>query len=410
MMKVVGVICEYNPFHLGHGKQFWLIREQFGPDTAVVCMMSGNFVQRGEPAVFDKFARSRAALLAGADLVLELPVTCALSSAEGFAMGGVAGLTRLGVVDALCFGSEHGDAAALRETARLLNSPELSSALRARLKDGTSFAAARAEAVRDLGGDDALLRRPNDILAVEYCKALERLDSPLVPVVVRRDGDYHAGSPSDTDPSATALRRLLADGGDWARYVPPEAAQVFAGATQYAMEYGERAMLARLRTLPDEAFRTMPYGAEGLWNKVRRACRTEPTVAAILEASKSKRYAYSRLKRMVMCAYLGITAADLQKTPPYIRVLAFNDAGRALLRRAKTNGGIELVNAGQTPPEPAYAALERRAASLYALFARDTAATMCGMEENGRVFYDGNQKKHLQNEIECDIIPKHDKT
>ena len=150
-MKIVGVICEYNPFHLGHRKQFDMIRREFGEDTAIVCLMSGNFVQRGAPAVFHKSLRAKAAVLSGGDLVLELPVNDALSSAEGFAAGGVKILSPF--CDYLCFGAESGNADILMATASSLLQPEFSSALRAQLDSGISFPSARAAALKEMGCD-----------------------------------------------------------------------------------------------------------------------------------------------------------------------------------------------------------------------------------------------------------------
>ena len=386
-MAVVGVICEYNPFHLGHARQIRWIRQRFGGGTAVVCCMSGSFVQRGEPAVFDKFTRAKAAVLSGADLVVELPLTAALSSAEGFAQGGVAALDGLGCVDALCFGSEHGQVEPLWAMARLLLSPAFPAALQEELNGKVSFAAARAAAVERLGGDGSLLRRPNDILAVEYLKALENLGSSMEPVTVLRAGDYHDAAPDPEHPSATALRLLLETGGDWQKFMPPEAAAVFAGAPQHRMAWGERAVLARLRTMTDGAFEALPFGSEGLWNRFAAACRREPSVEAILQAVKSKRYALSRLRRMVLCAYLGLTAEDLRRPVPYVRVLAFNDRGRSLLRQARERGKLPVVNAGEAPPGEVYYTLERRAADLYGLFLPPDVPPDCGAEERGRVFY-----------------------
>lgn len=394
-MAVVGIICEYNPFHLGHARQFQLVRERFGPDTKIICLMSGNYVQRGAPAVFDKFVRSRAAVLCGASLVLELPLTCALSSAEGFAQGGVGVMDRLGVVDKLCFGSEHGAVRALQETARLLLAPGFDDALRTTLQGGMSFAAARAETVRRLGGDDTLLRQPNDILAVEYLKAIERLQSRLEPVSVLRQGSYHVQTPDPEQPSATALRILLEQDGAWEQYVPSAAARVFRGAAQYGFSYGERAVLARLRTLEESDFQHLPYGAEGLWRKLQKACRTQPSVEAILRAVKSKRYAYSRLQRMLLCAFLGLTEAELHKQPSYVRALAFDAAGRGLLRRIRSEGCIPVINAGEVPEDNAYYALERRAGDLFTLFAKEPSDTVCGLEAAGRIFYVKETEKTL---------------
>ena len=218
-MQTVGVICEYNPFHLGHARQLAAVRQQLGRDTAVVCLMSGNYVQRGEPAVFDKGVRARAAVDAGADLVLELPVTAALQSAEGFAAGGVRILSALGC-GYLSFGCESGSGEALFRAAEASCAPEFEAFLHEAMQEGLSYAAARQRALAALGANGELLTRPNDILAFEYCRAIIRQESALRPLAVLRPGDYHADEPDAEHPSATAVRRLILTGGDWRPYVP----------------------------------------------------------------------------------------------------------------------------------------------------------------------------------------------
>lgn len=361
-MKTVGIICEYNPFHLGHQRQFRLIRAALGEETALVCVMSGDFVQRGEPALYAKEVRAEAAVRAGADLVLELPVTCALRSAEGFAAGGVEILDGLGIIDALSFGCERPEG--IRETAALLLRDDFSPVLRRELVRGISFAAARQRAVEALGGDGAVIASPNNILGVEYCKALLRQESRMMPMPLRRDGDYHAAEPDPSQPSATSLRALP----DCSAYVPEETRGCYAGAPRYRLAFGERAMLARLRTLDEAAWAAVPYGSEGLWRKVRRACLAGGSVQEILTASKSKRYAAARLSRLLLCAYLGISQETLDAPPPYVRILGFSDRGRTLLRLAQRTGRTVLIRAGEVPPEPDYAALETRCALLYDLF------------------------------------------
>lgn len=386
MVKIAGIICEYNPLHLGHMRQFALLRKLLGADAAIVCVMSGNYVQRGEPAVFDKFTRSRAAVACGADLILELPLTKAVSSAEAFCRGGVEVLNRLGCVEYLCFGSETGTLDPILKTAELLCSESLDGAIQQQLKTGLSYPAARQRALEQLGGDGTLLRRPNDILAVEYCKALLTTRSRLAPLAIQREGDYHAAGLEGPYPSATAVRAQMAAGQSWLELTPAPARGVFASAAQYRYEAGERAMLARLRGLSDEEFARLPYGAEGLWSKVKTACRTESSVEAVLQAAKSKRYTYSRLKRMLLCGYLGVFQEQLDWQIPYVRILAFSKAGQAVIRACRQVGELELVNAGSPCPDPAYWALERRAADLYSLFAVDDADTTCGMEQAGRVY------------------------
>ena len=173
-MIVTGIICEYNPLHNGHKKQIDFLRSQ---GHTVVCLMSGNFVQRGHPAIFDKMTRAKAALACGADLVIELPVHYALSSAEGFAAGGVEILSKL--CSHLCFGAETADSGMLMDTANALLSPAFSEKLRLQLDKGLSFPSARAAALDDMGFAAQVLSTPNNILAVEYCKAILSQHSPL---------------------------------------------------------------------------------------------------------------------------------------------------------------------------------------------------------------------------------------
>ena len=207
MLKITGIICEYNPLHKGHVKQFQIIRSLLGEDTAIICLMSGNFVQRGMPAIMDKSLRAKAAILCGADLVLELPVTCALSSAEGFAAGGVEILGNF--CDYLCFGSENGDTNSLTDTAQALLSDRFPPLLRKYLETGMSFPAARQAALEAMGLDGDLLSLPNNILAVEYCKAILSQNVPMQPLPIFREGSYHAEEPDADNPSATAVRNLM---------------------------------------------------------------------------------------------------------------------------------------------------------------------------------------------------------
>ncbi len=385
-MAAVGIVCEYNPFHLGHEKQLRMARELLGGSTPVVCLMSGNFVQRGAPALFDKTVRARAAVECGASLVLELPVTCALSSAEGFARGAVEIFDRLGAVDTLCFGSETGDAAALVRAAEAMTVPAFTQALRLALTDGLSYPAARQRALVETLGDGALLTSPNDILAAEYCKALFERRSRIRPLAVRREGGYHDETPDAENPSATAVRASLLRGEGWRQLVPEAAASIYDGAARYTLTSGERAVLARLRGMPEAEWAQLPFGSEGLWSKLRRAVQTERSVEEILCAAKSKRYPRTRLQRMLMCGYLGITQTDLTRPLTYVRVLAFDERGRALLRRMRQSAAICVINAGERPADAAYYALECRCAALYGLFAESDTETLCVREEALRIF------------------------
>ena len=362
-MKTIGIICEYNPLHLGHKKQLDRIRRDQGADCGIVCLMSGNFVQRGMPAVFDKSLRAKAAIRSGADLVLELPVTYALSSAEGFADGGVGILA--GFCDGLSFGAETGDEAALLGTAEALLSDDFPPLLRQELETGKSFPAARQAALEALGLDASLLEKPNNILAVEYCKSILRRNTAMKPMPILREGSYHDALPDSENPSATAVRKLILSGGEWMKYIPAETVEIFQDAPVHDLAAGELAVLARLRTMTETDFESMPYGSEGLWRKFMAACRSESGVEEILTAVKSKRYTRSRLDRMLICAFLGITDEMLNQAAPYTRVLAMNHRGREILKSARASG--EFYHIGEKVDNP-YWELERRCSDLYGLF------------------------------------------
>ena len=363
-MSIAAIICEYNPFHAGHRFQIEEVRRRFGADTGVICLMSGNYVQRGEPAVFDKWSRARTAAEGGADLVLELPITAAVNAAGYFAAGAVDCLASLGGIDYLCFGSEGAETETLLDIARRMDSEEYEAALREKLSAGVSYAKAREQALSAVGGNGACLATPNNTLGVDYLRQLLRRGSAMEPVAIPRKTGL---------PSASELRTELTEG----------------GAMIHHLRYGERAMLSVLRTLPDAAFEAMPFGAEGLWSKVMKACRRENTVTDILAACKSKRYTMSRIKRMLLCLYLGLSEADLNLESPYLRVLAFNDRGRELLRNLKTTGRIPLISGAvpDTAAAKAFFAMECRATDLYALFAPPGSVEPSGRERVEGPFY-----------------------
>ena len=389
-MKTVGIVCEYNPLHLGHKKQIDRIRAEFGPETAIVCAMSGNYVQRGQPAILDKSLRAKAAVLSGADLVLELPVTTSLSSAEGFAAGSVKILSQ--VCDTLCFGAETAEKDTLMQTAATLLSPEFSPLLRQELDKGLSFPAARQQALTQMGADSSVLSLPNDILAVEYCKAILSQNSAMDIFPIHREGNYHAAEADNENPSATAVRKRMLCKQDWIPYVPVEATGIFADAPMHSMASGERAVLARLRTMTDAEFEALPYGSEGLWRKLMHASRSCATLEEIIAATKSKRYTRTRLDRMVMCAFLGISQEILEAEVPYTRVLAFTDRGRRILKDVKKTG--TYLNAGESFDHPHWEK-EKHWGDLYSLFRTD-GIDPPGSEEKRRIFYyNSTQEQHF---------------
>lgn len=380
-MLTAGIVCEYNPFHMGHRKQFRQIRETLGQDTGIVCLMSGNFVQRGAPALFDKTRRAEAALRCGANLVLELPVPVCLSSAEGFAGGGVEILGKF--CDYLAFGCETGNADSLTQAAEGLLSPEFPELLKTELARGISFPAARQTALEKLGANASLLSSPNDILAVEYCKAILSQRRQMKPLPLLREGEYHSLLPDKENPSAAFLRERIRQGESFLEFIPEEGWDCFPLSEIHTLQAGERAVLARLRTMEAPDFEALPYGSEGLWRRLMRACRSSGSLEEILSAVKTKRYTRSRLDRMIMCAYLGLTEELLTAPIPYVRVLGFQEAGREILGRAKKV--FPLRNAGSAG-EGRYFELEKRWEDLYGLFRVEGVAPP-GEETRRRVVY-----------------------
>lgn len=374
-MHICGIIAEYDPFHTGHARQIAAVRQSLGADCAVVCAMSGNWTQRGTPALAEKHLRARLALLGGADLVLELPLPYAISSAEWFARGGVSVLAGTGVVTHLCFGSECGVLAPLEETARCLDSAEYSQALRGFLDQGLSFPTARQRAARKLIGPAAgCLSQPNNNLGVEYLRALNRCGSGIVPLTVPRQGAGHGEGPRDGFASASYLRQCLREGRlDQALpYLIPCEGDLLASASLSDVSLAERAILVRLRQMTAEELAALPDCGEGLSNRLYRAIRQGTSLEEILSLAKTKRYPLARLRRVLLWAYLGLTRADRPETPPYLRVLGMNETGRALLREISAQSTNPVLTKPVHVRRLAEVAqhlfeLEARAADLYGL-------------------------------------------
>ena len=381
-MRAAGIIVEYNPLHSGHLRLLEAGRAVLGPDTAMVCVMSGNFVQRGDFALLRKHARARAAVESGADLVLELPLPWAVSSAEGFAGGGVQVLADTGVVDHLLFGSECGDAAALGRVAAALLTSDFQARLRRELPGAVSFAAARQRALTDLlpPEDAALLSSPNNILGVEYCKALLGQGTPIQPVTVLRVGTPHDGTLAPGGhPSASGIRSLLRQGrrAEALALLPSAMARAYeteeaAGRAPVFLENSERAILSRLRSMTEADFAALDSGKEGLWNRLYDISRVAVSLRSLLDTAKTRRYAMARLRRMVLWAYLGLTPADVPERVPYLRVLAANETGCRLLARMRTSAAVPVLTkpaqVRQLGPEAQRLfELEVRATDLYTL-------------------------------------------
>lgn len=356
-MAFIGVVCEYNPFHNGHEYHLSESRKARRGE-GVVCVMSGDFVQRGEAAIYSKFARAEAACFCGADVVFELPLPWSLASAEGFARGAVGLLAALGA-DAISFGTEAERLEDLEFLARKLLEAETVDAIREKqAQDATlSFAAARQAALEELCGPAArLLEGPNNILAVEYLKAIYSQKLELTPLAVRRFGSQHDGAGEGRNRSASELRSLLLCGESAAKYMPKAAAAVYEKDTRMgrgmpSREVLETAMISRLRTLDAARCAVLPDASDGLGERLLAAAAEEPTMDSLLASVKNKRLAMSRVRRVCCCAALGVESGLTSGIPPYARLLALTGKGREILGEIKKTSEIPIITKPATVRE-----------------------------------------------------------
>lgn len=352
-MNAVGIVAEYNPFHLGHGWHIAQTRRLLGEDWPVLCVMSGNWVQRGECALTDKWTRAAMALSEGADLVLELPLPWAVSSAEGFARGAISLLEASGVVDTLSFGSECGAVDRLKGAAASLDSSACQRELHHLMGEGFSFPAARQEALRLSGGGQAeLLSTPNNNLGIEYIRALNALKSKIRPMTVTRVGEGHDGKPGkETDSpilSASTIRSKVRQG-KWDEAVkglPLRAKEVLQRAEIADMKYIERAMLARLRQMDEGNFSALPDNGkeEGLPLRLIRGAKKAKSLEEFYQLAKTRRYTHARMRRLALWAFLGLTADDRSGDgAAYLRVLGMSEKGKNLLHEMKRSAKLPVL-------------------------------------------------------------------
>lgn len=367
-MKVLGIIAEYNPFHNGHMYHLQASKALTGADLTVV-VMSGNFTQRGEPALLDKWARAEMALLCGADLVIELPVAYAMGSAEYFAFGAVKLLDSLGTVDALSFGSESGDLDRLTEAASILMSEpeEYKSALKENLSAGKSFPSARQKAlssyIKAKNGKDhlsSILKGSNNILAVEYLKALLRLKSRITPVTIGRIGnDYNCSKLTGEISSATSIRKVFSEtswqtAGDLLESSVPNPSLAI---LERELELGRGpvfpsdfslSLLSALRKMSLEQLQALPYMEDGLENRISDAAGKAGSFHELTDLICTKRYPNTRIQRILFSALIGLTQTLFESFnssggPAYIRILGFNSAGRRLLSAIRGRTALPVI-------------------------------------------------------------------
>lgn len=335
-MKTIGIICEYNPFHNGHAHQLHTLA-QLHPDALRICIMSGSFVQRGEPAIFSKFDRARWAILGGADIVIELPTLYSTGSAQLFGTGAIRMVKALDI-DALSFGSETADLDALVDIAKRMDCESTQEQLRTYIKEGLSYGAAFRKAL-----DTEILNTPNALLGLEYIRAGLAYNAKLEYIPILRTSNHHEETITNELPSGTALRQLITSTGDLSSQlqstIPPSIASDMTRVIENGNyvnynRYHDMVHSLSRRTTPEELekYGDFSEGIEHLWSKAAQ----QSSWTAATEEIKSKRYTYARLQRMGAYLTLGVTKDVLQNAmkegPQYARLLAFNNRGRQWLR------------------------------------------------------------------------------
>ena len=347
-MNVAGIVAEYNPFHNGHKYQIDMVKQS--GFSHVVVALSGNFVQRGDCAIVDKWARAKAAIDGGADLVVEIPTCYCLAPAEKYAFGAISALNNLGVVNSLVFGSESGDEDLLNTLAtKVLRDEKVENRLKEILKSGVSFPSARETAVKEIYGERYanVLKNPNDTLGIEYINAINSLKSDMNFCTIRRNGVGHDDTlVSGNIASASKVREMIFDGKDFSGFVPKCSANELKSAfdnftAPVSMKNGERALLFALRSKTQDDFEKIVDVSEGLESRLLSAVNSAQSLDELYANIKTKRYTLARVKRLVLTALLGIEKYEM---PPYIRVLGFSQNAKELLKEIKQKADLPMVS------------------------------------------------------------------
>ena len=358
MDGILGIVSEYNPFHNGHAHHLQ-VSKQLTKTDFTVAVMSGNFVQRGDTALVDKWTRTEMALRAGVDLVIELPTVYALSSAENFADGAVKILNSLGVVDYISFGSEIGEITPLTEVANVLykEPKEFSSLITAQLRSGLSYPRAREIALTQFFGSSKkysdIVSNPNNILGVEYLKSLKRHRSHIKPLTIKRDySDYNSTKEKNGIASATAIRTMIKNKKNVHYVVPYETYELLdecisSGKIVPSLAVFEKEIIYTLRKMSLSEIAALPDVSEGLENKIKFAANNFNTLEELITNIKSKRYTQSRIQRILLYALLNISQKDInasKRATPYIRVLGFNKPGKRIISAiAAANPKLKII-------------------------------------------------------------------
>lgn len=349
----IGIISEYNPFHNGH-----LLHLNKSKTLAcgghVVVVMSGNFVQRGEPAIFDKWARTKMALLNGASLVLELPVMYSTAGADLFAYGAISVLEKTGIVDGICFGSETGDIDLLLRISEALSNEteQFKDILKSELKKGLPFPAARLNALSLVINENLdFLKTPNNILGIEYLRSIKKIKSNMKPFTIKREVDYHSSEINGTLSSAKAIREAILKGraADALSCIPQNCKEIFHDCLEdvHTVDDFSGALAFLLRTKEKEELKGICDISEGLENRIIKNAE-RVLITDLIEAVKTKRYTYTKLQRALLHIVLDLRKADLDyynslDGPMYIRVLGFRRDSEDLIRAMSERALLPVV-------------------------------------------------------------------
>ena len=338
-MANIGIISEFNPFHTGHK---YLIENAKGENDTVICVMSGNFVQRGDTAILPKSERTAAALKNGADLVIELPVPYSMSYAERFAKSSVYLLKSLGIIDEICFGSEIGETGVLYEIADILSRDEFENKISERLKSGDTFAKIRTDILRGYDPHYAeIISEPNNILGIEYILAAKSLGFNIPFRTIKRIGARHDTGDTLVTASASHIRQMLFEGNKISidKFLPYNYSGNFASINNL-----EKAVLANLRANNSpERYAALPEISEGLENRIFEAVKGSSSLPELYENIKTKRYTLARIRRIVLSAFLGINEDMASQNPPYIRVLGFTEKGKSALAEIAKKTKLPII-------------------------------------------------------------------
>ena len=346
-MKLAAIISEYNPFHNGHKYHIEKTRELGA--THVVAVMSPNFVQRGECAIFDKFTRAEIAIKNGVDLVIELPSVYAISCAENFANGAIKIINSMGCVDFLSFGSESGELSLLHEISKLEETNEIRETLKENLQKGYSFPNAKTDAFEKVFSKEIgeTLKKPNNLLAIEYLKAMRKNKSEYTAVTVKRKGAEHDCKEFNEEfASASYIREILLQSSIISqKFVPCNAfnkymEEICKKNAPISFKNAEKALIYKLRSMSPREFSEISDVNEGLENRIISAANNCEGLEDLLERIKNKRYTMARIKRILCCAFNDIRSEIQKKDPPYIRVLAFNEKGREILKKMTVTAAL----------------------------------------------------------------------